>query len=338
MGPSADGPITVLGSSAPRASPHRNNLPAVQSVCLHNSHLETVQSHLKSEKFFWLDLEDPTDDEIHRLGRLLDLHPLTVEDAKTFGERPKLEEYPGYAYLIIYGAESGEKLNEIHLIISSRCIVTIHKATLTELKELRDRYDGQEMRSHQMLIYRILDAVTETYFPVLAQIDEEIDEIEDTVIQDPTEESLRRIFALKRQLVAMRRVVTPVRDAFARNAERISELPGMQTDDRLYFRDLYDTMIRISDLVDSYRDLLSGATDLHLSTVANRQGEINKQLTIIATIFLPLTFLTGFFGMNFAFMTNHITSATWSFFVLGLGLLVVSVVVLAFFFRSRRWL
>ena len=97
----------------------------------------------------------------------------------------------------------------------------------------------------------------------------------------------------------MRRVVTPMRDMFARNADRIAALPGLETDDRLYFRDLYDGLVRISELVDSYRDLLSGATDMYLSTVANRQGEINKQLTIIATIFLPLTFLTGFFGQNF---------------------------------------
>ena len=126
------------------------------------------------------------------------------------------------------------------------------------------------------------------------------------MIDDARRRDLQRIFSLKRDLVAMRRVVPPMRDMFARDAERIADLPGLETDDRLYFRDLYDGLIRVSDLVDSYRDLLSGATDMYLSTVANRQGEINKQLTIIATIFLPLTFLTGFFGQNFAFLTSHI--------------------------------
>ena len=101
----------------------------------------------------------------------------------------------------------------------------------------------------------------------------------------------------------MRRIVAPMRDMFARDADTISSLPGLEADDRLYFRDLYDSLVRVSELVDSYRDLLSGATDMYLSTVANRQGEVNKQLTIIATIFLPLTFLTGFFGQNFAFLT-----------------------------------
>jgi len=129
-----------------------------------------------------------------------------------------------------------------------------------------------------------------------------------------------------------------MRDFFARDEQKIAELPGMQPDDRLYLRDLYDSLIRVSDLIDSYRDLLSGATDMYLSTIANRQGEISKQLTIIATIFLPLSFLTGFFGENFSFLTGHILNHTWTFFVLGLGLLAASVVGLWFFFRRKGWL
>jgi magnesium transporter len=112
----------------------------------------------------------------------------------------------------------------------------------------------------------------------------------------------------------------------------------MEPDDTLYFRDLYDTLVRTSDLIDSYRDLLSGATDMYLSMVANRQGEIAKQLTIIATIFLPLTFLTGFFGQNFAFLVGHILNTTWSFFVLGLGSLLVASVGFWIFFRRKGWL
>jgi magnesium transporter len=112
----------------------------------------------------------------------------------------------------------------------------------------------------------------------------------------------------------------------------------MEPDDTLYFRDLYDGLVRTSDLIDSYRDLLSGATDMYLSTVANRQGEISKQLTIIATIFLPLSFLTGFFGQNFAFLTGHILNHTWSFFVLGLGSLFAAIAGFIVFFRRKGWL
>jgi magnesium transporter len=136
----------------------------------------------------------------------------------------------------------------------------------------------------------------------------------------------------------MRRVVLPMRDFFARDSDEIAHLPGMEADDSLYFRDLYDGLVRSSELIDSYRDLLSGAADMYLSTVANRQGEISKQLTIIATIFLPLSFLTGFFGQNFAFLTNHIINHTWTFFVFGIGLLLVSVGALRVFFSRKGWL
>src|SRR5664280_2103317 len=136
----------------------------------------------------------------------------------------------------------------------------------------------------------------------------------------------------------MRRVVSPMRDIFARDADTIASVPGLEADDRLYYRDLYDSMIRVAELVDSYRDLLSGATDMYLSTVANRQGEINKQLTVIATIFLPLTFLTGFFGQNFSFLTGQILNTTLSFVVFGLGSLAISVIGFGIYFRRKRWL
>jgi magnesium transporter len=173
---------------------------------------------------------------------------------------------------------------------------------------------------------------------VLERVDDDIDKLEDGVVDNPDEAALREIFRIKRDLVTMRRVATPLRDIFSRNAERITDLPGLQPDDRPYFRDLYDSVIRVSDLIDSYRDLLSGATDLYLSTVANRQGEVNKQLTIIATIFLPLTFLTGFFGQNFAYLTNHITNTVWSFLVFGLGFLIVSVTGFMIYFKRRHWI
>jgi magnesium transporter len=113
---------------------------------------------------------------------------------------------------------------------------------------------------------------------------------------------------------------------------------GLEGDGRLYFRDLYDSLNRVSELVDSYRDLLSGAADMYLSTVANRQGEVNKQLTIIATVFLPLTFLTGFFGQNFSFLTDDVLNTEWSFIVSGVGLLLVSTIVFVIYFRRKRWM
>ena len=227
-------------------------------------------------------------------------------------------------FMVVFGVDEdtesgGPLLREVHLIISGDYVVSIHRRPFPALADLRRRYDDQPIRSEQFLVYKVLDALVSTFVPVLSRTDDDIDDVEQQVIDNPTQEELQRIFALKRDLVAMRRVVSPMRDMFARNADRIAELPGLETDDRLYFRDLYDTLIRVSELVDSYRDLLSGATDMYLSTVANRQGEVNKQLTIIATVFLPLTFLTGFFGQNFAFLTGHIINHNWTFWVFGIG-------------------
>jgi magnesium transporter len=217
-------------------------------------------------------------------------------------------------------------------------VVTLHPVPFTVHDELQARVRRESIRRAQPLIFEILDTVLSSYPPVLDRVDDEIDEIEQDVIERPREQSLQRIFSLKRDLIAMRRVVTPMRDFFARDADEITHLPGMEPDDRLYFRDLYDTIVRTSELIDSYRDLLSGATDMYLSTVANRQGEISKQLTLVATIFLPLTFLTGFFGQNFSFLTGHVQNTTWSFFVLGPGLLLTSIIGFWIFLHRKGWL
>jgi magnesium transporter len=313
------------------------------AVCLDRTELSDVSGHLERREFFWLDIQDPTVDEIKHLGDLLKLHPLTLEDISTFSERPKREHYDGYVSLVVYGVDTeaqsgGSLLREVHMLISGDYVVTLHPSPFSVVEELQKRLKPVEFPGEQALIYKILDTILSTFVPVLGRVDDEIDDLEQEVIEHPREQSLQRIFSLKRDLIAMRRVITPMRDFFARDATEISNLPGMEPDDQPYFRDLYDTLVRSSDLVDSYRDLLSGATDMYLSTVANRQGEIAKQLTIIATIFLPLSFLTGFFGQNFSFLTNHIINHAWSFFVLGIGLLVVSIGGLWFFFRRQGWL
>ncbi len=174
-----------------------------------------------------------------------------------------------------------------------------------------------------MLVYLILDQLVDTFFPCLEQFDNDIDELEDAILVRPTEEQLGKLFDMKRSLIGVRRVVTPQRDMFAGVSAGITQIPGVTEQGERYMRDLYDHLIRISDLVDSYRDLLSGVMDTHLSTVSNRLNQVMKQLTIIATVFLPLSFLTGFFGQNFAWLVNAIRG-TWTFVVFGLGLEVLA--------------
>jgi magnesium transporter len=225
----------------------------------------------------------------------------------------------------------------VHLFISGKYLITVHRDPLPPLDEQREHLDGRVLHSEQFLLYRVLDALTDSFFPVLAEMDDEIDEIEASVLLSPTDEQLERLFSLKRQLVAMRKVVTPQRDLFARSVDQIAELPGLDLDERDYFRDVYDHLIRISDLIDSYRDLLSGATDLYLSTVSNRQNDVMKQLTVIATIFLPLGFITGFFGQNFSYLVTHLISPQWTFWVIGVGSVLATCAGLLVSFRRKGW-
>lgn len=303
---------------------------------------DEIRDHLKRDHFFWLDLIGPTDDQVSALQELFGFHPLAMRDLTDFGQRPKLDNYGDYAFLVFYGAGettpgNTDPLSEVHMFISGHYLITVHRGPLPELEAQRQELEGQRLHSEQFLIYRVLDALTDSFFPVLSAIDDAVDTLEDAILARPTEEQLAQLFGLKRQLVAMRKVVTPQRDLFARSVDQLDELPGLQLDERDYFRDVYDHLIRISDLIDSYRDLMSGATDLYLSTISNRQNEVTKQLTVIATIFLPLSFITGFFGQNFTYMVSQLIDTEWVFWVVGVGSMAATVVGLMIYFRRKGW-
>ena len=319
---------------------------------------ETAVVHaLTTGKPFWLDLDASAGDAGPRPGlhahlaggdpavaNLLEetfgLHPLAVDVADRFGQRPKLEDYDDVTYIVVHGGQ-GSGSAEVHLIVSSTYVITVHQGPCAALDEVRARMGRHPAscvsHSSDPLVYLIVDSLTDSFFPVLSEFDDQVDRLEDAILEQPTEEQLGTLFAMKRQLLGIRKVVTPQRDMFASLSGGVTTLPGMTADAGPYFRDLYDHLIRISDLVDNYRDLLSGVMDTHLSTVSNRLNVVMKQLTIIATAFLPLSFLTGFFGQNFAWLVRRIQGPA-AFFGLGIGLEVVVVVVLVVFFKRRGWL
>jgi magnesium transporter len=303
---------------------------------------QRIRDQLERDQFFWLDLTDPDRRQLETLRGLFDFHPLALKDTEDFGQRPKLDSYGDYVFLVFYGAwgerpERSEPLREVHMFISGQYLITIHRGSLPLLDEQREELDGRRLHSEQFLIYRVLDALTDSFFPILSEIDDEIDSLEDAILARPNDRQLDRLFTLKRQLVAMRKVVSPQRDLFARSVDQIAELPGLLLDERDYFRDVYDHLIRISDLIDSYRDLMGGATDLYLSTISNRQNDVMKQLTVIATIFLPLSFITGFFGQNFGYLVTHLISDPWTFWVVGVGSMVATCIGLLVYFRRKGW-
>lgn len=305
---------------------------------------DAVRQRLAGDEFFWLDLDGVDAEASQLLLEGFSFHPLAVEDAEHFGQRPKIDEYEGFSYLVVHGAatDAAQATVEVHVFYSPRRIVTVHRGGCPPLDTVRSRLGrhraGELSPPEISVLYLLVDGLVDSFFPLLAAFDDRIDDIEDAILKQPTEQQLGELFDMKRTLVSLRKVVTPQRDMFATLLSGVSSLPGMTAEDERYFRDLYDHLIRVSDLVDSYRDLLTRAMDTHLSTVSNRLNVIMKQLAIIATVFLPLSFLTGFFGQNFALLTNHVINHVWTFWVLGIGSEVVAVAGLMILFRRRGWM
>ncbi len=302
---------------------------------------DAITDLLKRDEYFWLDLTDPGDEDVAALGEVFSFHPLALEDTRKRGQRPKLEDFGEYMFLVYYGAEETKggkiKLVEVHAFLSGGYIVTTHRDGCRALDEIRDRLARQPPRSEQFVIYRVLDGLTDTFFPILERLDDRIERLDEEIFEDAQQSQLRDITEVRRTLVELRRVITPQRDLLARGTDDILEIPGLEVDSRNYFRDVYDHLIRLSDQIDSYRDLLAGSRDAYLSVVSNRLNQITKQLTVMATIFLPLSFVVGFFGQNFKWLVANIQSPG-AFFALGIGSLAFSVVALLLWFRRSDYI
>ena len=257
-----------------------------------------------------------------------------MEDSREFGQRPKVDDYGDHVLVVYYGVDDGE-LVEVHCYVTGHAIVTLRQESCPTLHAAHDRLARVDPRSEEEAVYRVLDALTDSYFPALEALSDEIDELEEEASTSVDPDVRARIFDVRRRLVALRRVVGPQRDMFTMLGGTIDRLPGLDVDEAHdYFRDIHDHLLNIADIIDSSRELLTGALDLHASGVNQRVNQVTKQLTLIATIFLPLTFVTGFFGQNFGWMVDGVTTAT-DFFVYGVGgLVAASVVLVVYFVRS----
>jgi magnesium transporter len=296
---------------------------------------------LDRDEYFWLDLDAPSNEEVEALDDLFHFHPLALEDLRKKGQRPKLEEYGDYMFLVYYGARDPDgtaevRLEEVHAFISGGYLVTVHDGDCTTLDEVRKRLDALPPTSEQFVIYRVLDALTDSFFPLLESLEDRLEALDEEIFDKPSPDHLQPLTELRRDLVQLGRIATPQRDMLARHVDDILEIPGLQADSRNYFRDVYDHAIRISDQIDSYRDLLIGSRDAYLSVTSNRLNEITKQLTVVATIFLPLSFVVGFFGQNFGWLVRNINTGT-DFWVIGGGSMVVSLVALLAWLRRSSY-
>jgi magnesium transporter len=310
---------------------------------------QDIKQAAASSAFFWLDLDihdpGPDDDVMGLLTNTFHFHPVAVEAANRFGQRPRIDDYDDFVHVVTFGvAGDGKNVAEVHCFITAKFIITLHQGNCPCLGTVCDRigkHHSTGVAPPQVAIfYLIMDTLIDSFFPVLSDFDDSIDSLEAAILKTPTEEQLGTLFAMKQQIMTIRKVVTPQRDMISTLAGigGVVEIPGMTDAGVPYFRNLYDHLIRISDMVDEYRDLISAAMDTHLSMVSNRLNVVMKQLAVIATIFLPLGFLTGFFGQNFAWLTNHLQVSLGYFLFLGIGSELVAIVLLLLLFKRRGWL
>jgi magnesium transporter len=308
---------------------------------------EKIEQTLASGEFFWLNLDvhdpGPDDDVSGMLTNTFHFHPVAVEAADRFGQRARIDEYDDFVHAITFGIADDEKnVAEVHCFITKKFIITLHQGNCPALAKVHDRISGHhasEVAAPQVVIfYLIMDTLVDSFFPVLSDFDDSIDNLEGAILKNPTEEQLGTLFGMKREIMTIRKVITPQRDMIESLNAGMVTIPGMTDKGTAYFRNLYDHLIRISDLVDGYRDLVSGAMDTHLSMVSNRLNVVMKQLAIIATVFLPLGFLTGFFGQNFAWLTGHLQTNLGYFLFLGIGSELVAIILMLILFKRRGWL
>lgn len=300
---------------------------------------EAVAGRLGSQECFWLDVHEPTEDDYTLLRQTFGFHELAVEDSEQFDQRPKLEDYDGFAFLVVYGWSPDEDgLVEVHCFCGERYLVTVHRDVSPTLDALVARYERENkpVPDGPLLLHEVIDRLVDDLSPVVEQLTAELDAIEEQIFAAPRHEQLESIFRLKRTLASLRRVVVPQRDLLERLSGDGGELPGLTSEAKRRFRDVHDHLVRIAEGLDAGRELANSAIDAYLSTASNRLNVTTKQLTVIATIFLPLSFLTGFFGQNFAWMVDEVSSLQ-AFVLLGIGLEVLTVIGLVVLFRVRNW-
>ena len=290
---------------------------------------------------FWLDIEAPNEDDYRLLSETFKFHQLAIEDVMHQNQRPKIDEYPQYNFVVLFQANwNGDdvELLEHHLFVGPTYLVSVHQQPAPPLAELQERIAKTPALTKSQpafLTYLVVDALVDATFPALDQLDDMVDELEDKIIAAARPEILNRIYHLKHSVTELRKFLAAQRDVFQRLITHGIHL--QQEDMTLYYRDVYDHLVRQYETVDSLRDLLTSAMDVYLSTVSNRINETTKTLTVIASVFLPLSFLTGFYGMNFAYLTGVLESPDPAFAV-GIGTMLVAIAIQLYFFRQRGWI
>ena len=294
-----------------------------------------------SDAICWVDLAAPTEEEFHILIDLFRFHPLSVDDARSALQFPKIEPYPGYLYIVLHGVDistgkSQVVTQDIDFFLGRNYLVTVHadrSRTLDGLRQLCDRSERALAEGPVALLHRIIDAMVDNYQPVIEEVENRIGELEEYAFGE-REHLLLHTLKLKRELASLRRVLVPQRDAIGRLARR--EFPAISDELAFRFRDVYDHVVRLTEETILHQDRVTGIFELNLTSVSNRLNQVIKVLTVLSTILLPMTVITGLWGMNIPL--PHFPGGDAAQFWWVLGLMVAVAAGLLAVFRLKRWI
>jgi magnesium transporter len=303
---------------------------------------EEIKNLLKNRKtIVWMDLKNPTKKEFDVIADIFKFHPLTIEDAQHLSELPKIDVFEDYIFIVFHKLDYDQErdqveMKEYDIFLSRNYIVTIHFFESENINAVMDICSANPKffsRGSDFVLHKIIDNAVDKYLPMVNRWDERLEELEDDVITGKTEGIMEKILPLKRDIAKMKNSLGPQRDVILKLSR--SSIPFISQKTSIYFMDVYDHIMRLYSTLEMDRDLTSGIFDAYLSTISNRMNEIMKALTLIATIFIPLTFVTGLYGMNF----EHMPEIRWEYGYVFAWCIILSVVtIMLFYFRRRKWL
>jgi len=291
----------------------------------------------------WVNIDGLHDVEvIEKLGQAFEFHPLILEDILSTRQRPKFEDYEKDVFIVLkmlsYSDEQQSVAAEqVSLILGPNFVISFQERVGDVFDTIRDRLRNAKGRIRKQgadyLAYSLLDAIVDSYFGILESVGDKIELLEDELVSDPEEKTLQAIYRLKREMIFLRRSIWPLRELINGIQRSESDLIGESTG--VYLRDVYDHTIQIIDTIESFRDVVAGMLDTYLSSISNRMNAVMKVLTIIATLFIPLTFVAGIYGMNF----EHMPELKWRYgYAAVWGVMLVTAALMLVYFRRKKWL
>jgi magnesium transporter len=285
--------------------------------------------------WYWVDFQEPTEDEAKLLADFFHFHPLAIEDCLEYVQRPKLDFYDRYLFIVLHAIEGNTlEAEEVDLFVGQNFIVSFHKQSIHAVNEVWTRIQHEEdfQQGPFHVMYRIIDKLVDDYFPLIYHIEDVLNELEENTNDETIQEIIEKVFDIRGDLSKLRRTIVPMRDLLYRiiHSDRLQRMKERQ----LYFHDIYDHLLKLSEMIETNREITSDIRDSYLSLNSNRMNNIMMALTAITTIFMPLTFIVGIYGMNF----NYMPELRWKYgYFAVLGVMAFIALSMFFWFKRNGW-